>query len=780
MSRVVGMEILGERPVWSMSGSEALSALDAVVAEDARIQTLKWQLQARVDTSGHAKELGAGDTARLMATRYRQDLKEVRRELRLANRLGVYPATSAALPDPSTPFANPAHAATPDTDDDAAWDERDDQRRDELGDDLGDDLGDRSTGADEASDSVDEPASESSEQPADERGGAAAGGWRVSPAQAAAIISVLDQVPNTVPAENLAVAEQELIGLAATHTPSELRRAGRAIRERLDPDGPEPDENAAYTRESLTLKNADRGVTFAGYLANENAELLRTLIHAYARPHKTDDGELDPRPLSKRQADALTTILNTPAPSITTPPSTTTRPGTGSSGTMPARAGAGVGGTRPSGYGDLLPFPPNRTTSRAEPDAPAPSSGSGGVPTSSPSRATGTGTGSTAEAGGRGGTKPGGVGDASTRVPADRHTSTDLDPGLNTGTHASVNAGTDTGVDTGTDASTQASVDAGVDSGVGGRGSAGREVVSGHGPKAHISVTIDFNDLAAATATATGALIFGDNLSAATVRRLACDAEVLPIVLGSKSQPLDVGTSQRLVTRHMRRALNARDKGCVICHAPPIQTEAHHIIHWADGGPTAVTNLALLCKRHHQDLHAGHWQIRILNGIVQVTRPTWSNPSRIPPGKYHPPTANIVHQPPSRSNPWGDDDTPPPPTSPKPPTSADIWGADDLPALSPHAPPIIANPPWDDDPPTPRAATPPPMPADPWGDDDVPSSPARAARPIAVDPWGDATPIPVAPRADDRAPAPADPGRDDDAPCLTTACLDHRRSGSVG
>ena len=59
-----------------------------------------------------------------------------------------------------------------------------------------------------------------------------------------------------------------------------------------------------------------------------------------------------------------------------------------------------------------------------------------------------------------------------------------------------------------------------------------------------------------------------------------------PIVLGSKSQPLDVGTSERFVTRAMRRALNVRDKGCVVCGAPPIQCEAHHLIHWIDGGVT--------------------------------------------------------------------------------------------------------------------------------------------------------------------------------------------------
>ncbi|TDW77587.1 HNH endonuclease signature motif containing protein [Kribbella pratensis] len=425
------------------------------------------------------------------------------------------------------------------------------------------------------------------------------------PAQAAAIVAILDKLPPSVPAENLEFAERQLIDLAATHTPSDLRKAGHKIRDILDPDGPEPDEKAAYARESLTWKTADRGVTFRGFLANENAELFRTLIHAHAKPHRTVDGQLDPRPLSKRQADAVTTILNTTSTAGTTGTAglTSTVTSTAAAHTRPADSGTandcatdddsdGEGGTL-----IRLPLPPADT---GRPDARA------------------------RDAEGR---------------DADRR---DAD------------------------------------------GSGGDpQLVPGHGAKPHISITIDYNDLAAATANATGALIFGDNLSAATVRQLACDAEILPIVLGSKSQPLDVGTSQRLVTRPMRRALNARDKGCVVCGAPPIHCDAHHVVSWLDGGITAVSNLALLCKRDHRDLHSGHWRIRILEGVVQVTHPTWANPTAIPPGKYKPPTADIVHQPTTpRPDPWSDDDHPsgpnntPPPTPARPtePAPFDPWG----------------------------------------------------------------------------------------------------------
>jgi hypothetical protein len=287
-------------------------------------------------------------------------------------------------------------------------------------------------------------------------------------------------------------------------------------------------------------------------------------------------------------------------------------------------------------------------------------------------------------------------------------------------------------------------------------------------------VTIDFNDLAAATVNATGSLVFGGNLSAATVRRLACDAEILPIVLGSKSQPLDVGTSQRLVTRPMRRALNARDKGCVVCGAPPVQCEAHHIVPWLSGGITAVSNLALLCKRHHLDLHSGHWQIRILDGVVNVTSPTWADPTAIPPGRYRPPIADIVHRPATPPpDPWGDDEhttqgtgaAPPTPAHPRKRAPFDPWGDGDA-----DAPALGVSPA-----PAPEDLVE-RVPFDPWGDSDA-DAPALGVSPapapedlverVPFDPWGDgeehAPSTGDAPqRAHSIKPVPFDPWRDGD------------------
>src|SRR6266516_164538 len=109
------MEILGERPAWSMSDSEKLSALDAVVAEEARIETLKLQLIASLEESGHAKQLGAADTAELLTQRYRIDKTQARRDVRVATRLTKYPTTATALPDPTTPYPKPATTHAPDS-----------------------------------------------------------------------------------------------------------------------------------------------------------------------------------------------------------------------------------------------------------------------------------------------------------------------------------------------------------------------------------------------------------------------------------------------------------------------------------------------------------------------------------------------------------------------------------------------------------------------------------------------------------------------------------------
>ncbi|MFC7487092.1 DUF222 domain-containing protein [Knoellia sp. CPCC 206453] len=94
-------------------------------------------------------------------------------------------------------------------------------------------------------------------------------------------------------------------------------------------------------------------------------------------------------------------------------------------------------------------------------------------------------------------------------------------------------------------------------------------------------------------------------LSPAIVRQLACDADIIPVVLGSDGEILDVGRGVRLFTRGQRRALWHRDSTCTYpgCDMPAGWVQAHHLIHWVDGGPSDLANAALLCQRHHTQVH---------------------------------------------------------------------------------------------------------------------------------------------------------------------------------
>jgi Domain of unknown function (DUF222)/HNH endonuclease len=94
--------------------------------------------------------------------------------------------------------------------------------------------------------------------------------------------------------------------------------------------------------------------------------------------------------------------------------------------------------------------------------------------------------------------------------------------------------------------------------------------------------------------------------------RLQAAMALLPPALGgAPSQPLEVGRASRVVTPAQRSALAVRDGGCVVpdCTRPLAWCDGHHLVHWADGGPTDLGNLALLCRAHHRAVHEGGWQL---------------------------------------------------------------------------------------------------------------------------------------------------------------------------
>lgn len=136
-----------------------------------------------------------------------------------------------------------------------------------------------------------------------------------------------------------------------------------------------------------------------------------------------------------------------------------------------------------------------------------------------------------------------------------------------------------------------------------------------------------------------GLVATGDPVGAGDLRRLCCDAELVPVVLGGASEVLDVGRAHRLVTAPIRVALNERDGGCTFpgCDKPPVACEAHHIVPWQDGGPTSLENLTLLCPQHHGIVEptAGdqdrRWQIRLGDdGIAEVLPPAHVDATRRP------------------------------------------------------------------------------------------------------------------------------------------------------
>ncbi|NUS00135.1 MAG: DUF222 domain-containing protein [Kribbellaceae bacterium] len=157
------------------------------------------------------------------------------------------------------------------------------------------------------------------------------------------------------------------------------------------------------------------------------------------------------------------------------------------------------------------------------------------------------------------------------------------------------------------------------------------ELPDNGGQKPHLTVTLPWEQLKAKVGA--GLLDTGDLLTPETVRRLACDAIIIPAVLGGDGQVLDVGRARRLIDGPLRRALVLRDNGCAFpgCDRPPQWCDGHHVQAWADGGTTCLANSVLLCGFHHREIHHGHWQVRIrTDGFPEFLPPTFVDPQQRP------------------------------------------------------------------------------------------------------------------------------------------------------
>ncbi|MEE9413705.1 MAG: DUF222 domain-containing protein, partial [Acidimicrobiales bacterium] len=179
------------------------------------------------------------------------------------------------------------------------------------------------------------------------------------------------------------------------------------------------------------------------------------------------------------------------------------------------------------------------------------------------------------------------------------------------------------------------------------------------GPPAELVLFADFHKLTSQLSAIGGEPVgwFGDGtpVGAATIRRLACDAHVLPMIFKPDGEPLDNARRSRTANRVQRRALQKMYGGCMFCRTPFNWCQMHHFWHWLDLGPSQLWNLGPLCTTHHHQIHDNAHQItrnadQTLNlqtatGLVVATTTV---PHPQPPAEL---AISNNHQPPHRTKP---------------------------------------------------------------------------------------------------------------------------------
>jgi hypothetical protein len=122
------------------------------------------------------------------------------------------------------------------------------------------------------------------------------------------------------------------------------------------------------------------------------------------------------------------------------------------------------------------------------------------------------------------------------------------------------------------------------------------------------------------SASSTHRTVFGADLPVETIRRISCDANIIPLVLNGAGMPLDIGRSQRLASAAQRRALEATHDTCAFdgCAVAFHACQIHHIDYWERGGPTDLDNMVPLCSRHHHAAHEGGWTLKLRAGTRQL------------------------------------------------------------------------------------------------------------------------------------------------------------------
>ncbi|YCK82234.1 HNH endonuclease [Arthrobacter sp. D3-18] len=176
---------------------------------------------------------------------------------------------------------------------------------------------------------------------------------------------------------------------------------------------------------------------------------------------------------------------------------------------------------------------------------------------------------------------------------------------------------------------------------------------SNGGLRPQLTVTIDERDLferlnnhnnheqpgagPARNPLSTGTATFTGPIHPNTIRKIACDADIIPVLLGTDSRVLDIGRTTRIFPPHIRKAITARDGGCAFpdCTIPAPWCEAHHTTYWSNGGTTSTHNGTLLCSHHHHLIHKEQWRINITTGTPWFIPPPHIDPQQTPHRNHH-------------------------------------------------------------------------------------------------------------------------------------------------
>ncbi|MFT4469444.1 DUF222 domain-containing protein [Arthrobacter sulfonylureivorans] len=375
----------------------------------------------------------------------------------------------------------------------------------------------------------------------------------------------------------LGAMEASLVRQAAETDTDTLAMVAKTWETAVDQDGAEPSEEELRARQGMFYRGRRRGLhQFVINTTDDQYEALATVMNSAANP--------------RLQSDAIETAGMTPSESGTRETNTTGSPrGNGTTGAdqafMAGTAGSAENGTAGSagGSGARLGTAETGTT-----DASKSGIDDGAAPDSM----------AAADGGGASETDPAGVDPAVVAAMDDFTRAQKLLAGLVGACRIALNTG---------------------------------RLPDSGGHRTQVMVTAGYEQLAGLL-TGGGNAVFNGPVSAKTVRRMACDAEIIPAILGTKGEVLDLGRSQRFFNRPIRRALLIRDKGCAFpgCTMPAFWTEAHHIVPWWAGGRTEVNNGVCLCGLHHDLIEQGTWNITVRDGIPWFTPPDYIDPDRQP------------------------------------------------------------------------------------------------------------------------------------------------------